>query len=631
MKSLESSLREWLERASRTSPPSWLVGLLVALLGWRVGFAVPSDGLDASWWSGLYMGADAGLQYGTEIVFTYGPLGILRLPWLFYEGWLSFIPFLYGSVLFIGFCVALVATLRRRVGVLAAALVALLVIVQLGWIETSVALAVISSMLIIDRRPSGNGMLLLALTAGVFAGAELLIKLSSGPVIALVLLIGLIGAGAGVRVLITYLGAVLGSLLGFWLIAGQEASGIPDFLVNSFQIISGYPEAMSLYGASGWYVPIIAVTALIGAGWAAWGNYPDRRARWAAGIIAALVLVAFYKQAVVRIDRAHIATYFAIAALLWVSIPPRRGFVPVSLGGLAVLAALGIYASGGTPSPGLNVIDNLKNFGNEARTALSPERQKEKIASYRASIQEGYGLSGELRAQVGDRPVSITPWETTIAWAFGMNWSPAPVFQNYSAYTTKLDELNADTIASISGPERILRHIGPDLTSPGVGIDGRLHAWDPPAQAVAMLCNFRPIGEAGVWQVLARTTDRCGAQVPAGQVEAAFGEPVAVPRPARDEVILARIGGTEPQGLEKIESLLYRPPERRAALAGGSFRLVPATAGDGLMLRSGRAVVEGAGWFSQIPQSPTIAVTGGSGDLTYRFFRMKVEARPGRR
>ncbi|MCB0858323.1 MAG: hypothetical protein KDB57_09450 [Solirubrobacterales bacterium] len=631
MNSLEARLRDWLDRVSRLNPPSWTIGILIALLGWKVGFAVPSSGLDASWWSGLYMGADTGLHYGTEIVFTYGPLGVLRLPWLFYDGWLSFLPYAYGSLLFVGFCTVLVATLRRRVGLVAAALIALLVVVQLGWIETSVALAVITAYLMIDRRPSERGMFLLAAAAGIFAGPELLVKLSSGPVIALVLLLGLIGARAGARVLGTYLATLFFSTLGLWLISGQAISNLPDFLSNSIQIVSGYQEAMSLYGESGWYAPIIVVSALVAFGWSAWGRYPDQRSRWAAGLIAALVLFAFYKQAVVRIDRAHIATYFALAALLWLSIPPRRGLVPVSLAGLAVLAALGMYSSGSTPSPGLNVIDNLKHFGDETRTAVSTARQKELIASYRASIQQGYGLSEELQEQLRGRSVSITPWETTIAWAFDMDWSPAPVFQNYSAYTSSLDQLNAERVESDSGPERVLRHIGPDLTSPGVGIDGRLHAWDPPAQAVATLCHFRPTGEAGVWQVLARIPDRCGLQRPAGEVKASFDESVVVPRPGPREVILVRIDGTEPSGLEKIESFFYRPPERRATLDSGTYRLVPATAGDGLMLRSGRAVKEGGGWFSQIPQSSTIAVTGGSGNLTYSFSRMRVNgSRPQR-
>ena len=60
------------------SAPVWLLGAVVALLGWTVGMHPPNVGLDASWNAGLAMASENGLQFGRDVVFSYGPLGFLR-------------------------------------------------------------------------------------------------------------------------------------------------------------------------------------------------------------------------------------------------------------------------------------------------------------------------------------------------------------------------------------------------------------------------------------------------------------------------------------------------------------------------------------------------------------------------
>jgi len=524
----------------------------------------------------------------------------------------------------------MISVLRRRTGLIVASLVALVFIVQVEWIEVSVAIGVLAAMLMVERRPTDRRLLILAIGGGIFAGAEMLVKLSNGPVIVIVLALALIGCRARARELAAFGISLVGSMLAFWLLTGQHLGDLPDFVRNSLQIVSGYQEAMSLYGNSGWYAVIILLGAAVCMAWALAGRYPDRRARIFGGLIAAVVIFAFYKQSVVRIDRPHIATFFALVALLWVAVPPRRGLAAISMAGLAGMAALSIYASGGIPSPGLNVIENLKGFSRETRTAFSTSRQQKAIDFYRGGLEFGYGVPPRLQDELKGKTVSVEPWETSAVWAYGFDWSPTPVFQNYSAYTTDLDELNAETISSDSGPERILRHPGLDPEDPAAGVDGRYLPWDPPAQAVATLCHFRRIDGAsnplGRWQLLARTPDRCGPQLPAGTVQSSFGTTVPVPKPGPREVILVRIEGAEVHGLERLRSLLYRPKERTAVLSDGSYRLIAATSSDGLMLRAGREVPEGRGVFAQVPQTSTIELTGTSGDLRYEFFRMKVRS-----
>jgi len=621
-----STFRDWLGRVEEWNPRSLLIGPIVALLGWQVGFETPTNGLDQSWWAGLYMAAHDHMRFGTEIVFTYGPLGILREPWLFFPGALSLIPYLYNAVLFTIFCITLVAVLRRRVGWLPAALISLALLLLLEQTELAVAIAMFASILIIERRPGERGMLAFAATGGLLAGIEMLGKLSVGPVVVVVLLLGLVGARAKARDLCAFFAVLVTSMIGLWLLTGQPLADLPDFVANSLQIVAGYSEAMSLYDQS----PVInlyfvVATAIATVAWILGGRYEDRRADLAAGAIALVITFAFYKQAVIRIDGFHMAAFFSLVALLWVAIPPRPGLLPLSLAGMAAFAVTAsLYATSVAPGPGLDPVANLSGFVSNTRTAFDSGRQERKIGASRDRLKDHYGVPPGLLRELDGHRTSVGPWEVMAAWAYEVDWSPAPVFQNYSAYTAKLDQLNADVIASASGPDRILRHPGRNPKRPARGIDGRRLAWDPPAQSVATLCNFRPVGQSFDWQVLARIPDRCGPMVPAGSVHSSFGQAVQVPQPGPGQVVLVRIHGAEVGGLERIRSFLFRPKERRIESDSGSSRLVPGTAADGLMLRAGPGTPEATGRFAQIPDLRSLKLTGSSGNLRFDFFRMTV-------
>ena len=55
-------------------------GLAVAILTWDYVQITPAPGIDASWILGLNLATAQGLDYGTQVVFTYGPLGFLDQP-----------------------------------------------------------------------------------------------------------------------------------------------------------------------------------------------------------------------------------------------------------------------------------------------------------------------------------------------------------------------------------------------------------------------------------------------------------------------------------------------------------------------------------------------------------------------
>jgi hypothetical protein len=236
----------------------------------------------------------------------------------------------------------------------------------------------------------------------------------------------------------------------------------------------------------------------------------------------------------------------------------------------------------------------------------------------------GYNLDPQMLADLRGHTVAIEPWEIGVAWAYQLDWDPPPIFQNYQAYTSRLDEANATAVESPTGPDRILRENKVSPEFPTGDIDNRYPGWDPPAQARAILCNFVPLHTSARWQVLGRTSNRCSSPRLIRSVDASSGTTVPVPDPGRNEVVFVRIYGAGVSGLERLSTLLLHARTRRVIVNGAqSYRLIPGTASDGLLLRGSDRIAEG-GAFSEIPQAKTIEVTGANGDLRFSFFRMRV-------
>jgi hypothetical protein len=274
----------------------------------------------------------------------------------------------------------------------------------------------------------------------------------------------------------------------------------------------------------------------------------------------------------------------------------------------------------------LDFVANLRFAVDQARSLVSPGRRAEAMESGRQGMQGTYALGpGALRALRG-HSVAVEPWEIAAAWAYDLDWRPLPVFQNYSAYTPTLDRLNAEEVEDPGGPERLLREnqLVVDAEFPTADLDDRFGGWDPPEQARAVLCNFTPLWEDERWQVLGRVGDRCSGEREIGSVSAVAGEAVDVPTPGPGEVVFARIHGAGVSGLERIQAFLFHAASRHAVVNGEArYRLVPETAGDGLLLRAAPGIVK-PGPFDPIPEARTLAVEGGADRITYDFYALGI-------
>lgn len=607
-----------------------VTGALAALLAWPLSFGVPASGIDPSWMGGLYMALHDGKAFGQEITFTYGPLGFLAWPALWYS-WPAAGAFAFASLIYLLFACTLTRSLSRSLPLVGAGLVTFLFLATIPDLEQlPLLLAVGWCLAALRAERSPKAVTLLAVGGGLLGAVETLVKVSIGPPILVLCLLALVGAAASRREWALFFAAAVGGTLALWLLAGQPLGDLGSYATRSVEVVSGFAEAMATARDAAWKGVALGLAVVVIVLGAARASFRDARSRgFGVAVVAVAALVSF-KYGIVRFEPNHIALAFSAMFGIWLLLPwtPRLA-APF----LVVTVAIGAVALHTYPNPArLDVISNLDAFGKGIELLARPGRRQQIVDSSRAQLQSSYGLDAPTLSLLQGKRVDVLPWETAAVWAYELDWSPLPVFQDYSAYTPGLDRLNVEAVESPAGPQTILRPAPGENGSapPAAGFEGRLAAWDPPQENVAIGCNFRPVQTAPPWQVLRRAGNRCSRPQLISSRHAEPGEAVEVPVAGKGQIVLLEIGGLAVEGSEQLRSLLLRPRPRTAIVNGGEaeYALVPGTGGDGLLVSiDPRIAARGA--FPQIPKLKSLAIEGAAGRLTYDFYRVDVTASTG--
>jgi hypothetical protein len=609
------------------SRPIWIISVLFLLISFPTEMGYPGVGLDFSWMGGLYMASHEGKHFGTEVIFTYGPLGFLDWPSIWYGG-LAELSFIYLSLLYLTFAAVLTWTLNRTVGLLSAVVIVFIYFEAVGVLnELSLLIGVGLSFAAMRADREDRALTVLVIVGGLISAIEPMVKLSVGPPAVAIIVLGMIGAGANRRQWATYATIAIGGFFAAWFAAGQGLGNLPDYVLNGLQIIKGYGEAMGYDGAEAWEAVAIVVFALGLIAIVHRGMFRDRRARIVATLIAAVASYVVFRYGTTQFGKGGppVVALSTIAAIFLLVPWPRRR-APLFLGTTAVLAVIILHAF--PASANLDIVHKFEKFKTSAELAIRPGLRQGYIDGNRASMQASLAIPPRILAAVKGKTVAADPQEISTIWAYELDWAPLPTFQNYSAYTAKLDRLNAEAVEDPeTGPQVFLRQMPAGLLPGGgrPGFMGRQPLWDPPEQNLAQVCNFAPVLTIETWQVLDRIKDRCLPPRQVANQSAQPGEFVPVPQAGRDELVVMQLHGAEIEGFEKLRSLFWRPNERHAVINGGegSFRLVPGTSGGRMIVSVDRSLDRGAD-FAELPTIHDISVEG-AGPIEYSFYRIKLK------
>lgn len=590
LRPVQQRLRPLRERAATAPRPArWLgssvvLGALIALITWPLNpVGVIGLGVDGSSAGGLHLAAHHGVDFGTQLVFNYGPLGFLGLPRYSYPG-LAVLGFAYVVVIQLALAISTLWAARQTFGLAIAFVVAVVVTITIPithgddkWSAAVVVVALIWSVAMLrdgERLPVA-GVVGFALASGLYTAVQLLVKHNSGVTTFILFAITVLIAFPGRRRLAagSFAAALAVGTALLWAAAGQSFPDFPAYLSRSGEIVTGYSSAFASDPASRRSDYVVApLLALLLAGTVvhATAGWP-RRSRIGAWVVAALFMFSAYKQGFVRHDAGHAPFFFASAIGVGLAFGWRRRAV---IG--AVALGLLLWASLAVTQPALEDVWHPRRSLTELRAQITTLADaKAQIAHERRELQRAAKVKPRLLSLLRGRSVHVWPEDASVVWAHPeMRWRPVPTFVLSQAYTPELDNLSAGFLSSARAPDRVLRSRQNQETK-------------GPATTTALFCHYRELAAAGRWQVLARTGNRCGAPRLAARVETRTSRPVAIPRAGPDEIVVVRMYGLGLSLRDRVQDLLYKGPRWSVRLGAGAKRysLAPLTAEHPMLIR----------------------------------------------
>jgi hypothetical protein len=565
-----------------------LLGVVLAVLTWPFPNISPTYGLDPSWVAGLYMAGERGLNAGTQIVFSYGPLGFLGLPNL-YEIDMGRLAFAWSGLVQVAFCTGLLWASRRAFGLVIGLVVTAFAATTPTGDPILIAAAVLGAAALLGEW-SERARLLLAGGAGALAGMQLLGSLRAGPTLAAMAVAVLLGLPGRRRTFPAFFAALAVAFMAFWLITGQALASIDDYLVNTADVVGDYSAAMvAVYPSVWWQTPATLVglatvaTLCIAAAWRR-----DNMRRIGLVLMVAAVTFLMFKHDVVRYSPGNTGVFMAALLGIGLALVPyvRR---PLAVAAVVVLAGITYIGNEELIGTRLDFGQRAETFRTELETVALPGRAGEAQQRGREEMVATYGLGPAELALLHSGTVHVAPWEAGAAWAYDLDWDPLPVFQQYSAFTPRLDELNAAKLESSTAPELILWQntttFDPNAINVPGAIDARWPAFESPAQMVQMFCRYRVVRWDDEWAILRHVPNRCARERPLATVIAGNAEGVSLPPTRPNEALIVRVDGLAVTGVERLRTLLFRASGRIAVIEGNPWNMVGETASDGLLVR----------------------------------------------
>ena len=575
-------------RALARRPPLIVLaafGVLAFLLILALGGPTIARGLDPAWtevlaWSFLHR-----LQWGRDLVFTYGPLGFLQPYSSYVRGiW----PWFTAGQIILPAAFALVAVVLLRRCTLGQFLLFALAYVcwcsnLAGDITWALTLLFTTTCLVDRRADSAAGFYALAaLLAPVFAVIALA-KFSLFPlwlvcvgavVVNCVLQRQLLRAAATFAIFAI-------ALLAVWSACGQQLGNLPWFLLRGFQLSAGYGSAMGndaplLYEALALLLCAVLFAVCARGLWQARSD----RGNAIVAILVAITGFLFWLACFTRGD--HWPWFFPAFALIPFALLGSSKLAPdpiVRRGAMLVTLVATLVAFRAVP-PSVIVAQLTYRpqsaYANLANLKAIGEQRDQTWASVAV-----HSNLPKIRAMIGTNRVDLLTWEQGLILVNGFNYAPRPVFQSYAAFTPTLARLNESYFLGVGAPDFVMLRL--DF------IDQRVPMSEDGLALIALLRRYRPVLSERGFLLLKRDATAPPAQPvspePERQVSAKLGADIEFKHGNAATIGFFRI---ELSPFGKLYTVLFREPVLTliAKTAHGEIRhrLVRATAASGFLV-----------------------------------------------
>jgi|GEM_PF-3146281 len=539
-----------------------LAWLLIFVGSFKLAGSLPITGvsLDDSWPLVLEYGAQRNWQLGSDLIYTFGPLGFLYDS----RGLGGFnverLIFAWGFAMF-------VAYVGWRIGC------------RLPWVlripfwmfmalfpSTPTLLAAGVACLLMDAPI--NSRLKRLEWLGLIAGCATLALVKFTDFLAISSVIaGLTTLHVVQRRwrLAVALPAIFGALhLVGWMFTGQSLNGFPSYLLGAWQISAGYSATMAYPPSAGmleWGLGLAAALLFCAAIHGLMAG-----SRWIESCLKSVIVLgcAFlsWKHAFVRADAGHtiffVVTAFPYSCLLTTISQIGNGGSRLKVSSwhsvlraspALIVLAVTIAASHQTPNLYVHAGQSLKS-GVE-RIVESPSAKLPQLKEIPTEQWNNWRLP-QIASVVRNAKVDIVNFQQNYALLNGLNYRPRPVFQSYSSYTPYLHQVNLDYYRSTSRPDYLLFQLE--------SIDAR-HPWlDDAPLMLDLLTKWTPrLREKGFLLLEPPPLD-----IPQGtwreihSGKARWGRNIELPSQPPHTLIALRVDAPR-SSLGKLKGFLYQP------------------------------------------------------------------------
>ncbi|HEX9981557.1 MAG TPA: hypothetical protein VGB50_13430 [Flavobacterium sp.] len=437
--------------------------------------------LDSSWVITLNYIKVHGLQWGTDFVFTYGPLGQIATRY----GWgESRYLFLFADLfLLLNYSLIFYFSLKRSANkYLTAALIVLLTLFLPVWIGNRISLFLLLFLAFWIRESIGNKSVLpYAMQISILVIC-FFIKFNSALISLPLYYMGIFYMIYARRLKAWEIVAYsLLPLLLIYIFSFNLNVSIYNYIRTGFDLISGYNEIMyEDYPLPHTWLYVIAV-ALIVTSIIAVNFYKSKDNFIKKAVIAVLLAVPFFvafKQGFVRSNPDYNSDFFACTLIYFVTASDLHYQIKSKvLNVLLLMAALTsihfLYIKREKP---FEIADKFSK-GNYIRgfQGFSPDSDH----FFRAG---GTKFPDEVLKKIGNQTVDAYPWNIRMLHENNLNYQPRPIIQAYSSYTRFLEDLNFELYNSEKAPAYVIYEYNT--------LDNRYPLFDESKVNVALKLNY---------------------------------------------------------------------------------------------------------------------------------------------
>jgi hypothetical protein len=514
----------------------WIVPLIFGIWTLPNPIIFPGSGLDPSWVVGLNLAFLENFQFGRDIIFTFGPLGFLWVPVLMdYRLWvLSLTVTLIAHFLFV---VCLFYVVKKTFGKLNYYIIVLIPILIFAipyFIEYKLLMiaSLMLYLILTDSLSSKENPSIFAFI-GLLLSIATLIKFTAFFMsISLIVMFFLCclflkkEVKYGLYLLVSY----LIFLISIWIFAGQNIYNLASYFYSGIEISNGYVDAMGVPGPE-WQVFLGIASLCIFFIIILSSAKESKKNVFVFSLLNLGIFLVAFKHGFVRHD-GHQFYFFQICLLLFLllsflvnSYVSDRKLKYLNL--ITIILIIPFLFSMYYSAPWM-LNDNIKNkyqsYVLSEQMVVNQESFKEQVTNSKVKVCDDYHIDKSMIKYLENKKVDIFPWDISLAWAYGLGWSPRPIFQSYSAYTHYLDEKNSYHFINAGAPDNILYTYA--------SIDNRYPIFDEPLTFRNVLLYYKYQNESGNFILLSKSKDlEISSQVEdLGTVEAKCGEIIEVPK-----------------------------------------------------------------------------------------------------